>query len=320
MPLISAKCTNCGATLQVDNTKDAAICEYCGSAFIVEKAVNYYNTTNQITAGVVNIYGGNSADFIIRAGVLEKYTGASTEVVIPNTVKIIGESAFENCSALTSVVIPDGVIEIRDRAFYGCSLLVKCAIPNSVSVIGYGAFRGCSRFKGSLHLYLDKLEQDAFCGCSALSEVVLEPSLQRISQSAFHNCVNLQTIVLPSTLKYIGECAFFNCTSLHNINLPSSLEAIGESAFYNCSALEEIVLPYNLSRISSGAFSKCKNIKRIDDLSKTHIFSSDIGRFEGTALVSERRAQGRCLHCGGKFKGLLSKTCSSCGKLKDYKS
>ena len=26
MPLVNAKCTNCGANLQVDNTKDAAIC------------------------------------------------------------------------------------------------------------------------------------------------------------------------------------------------------------------------------------------------------------------------------------------------------
>lgn len=40
MPLVDAKCTNCGAPLKLDNTKDAAICEHCGSAFIVEKAIN----------------------------------------------------------------------------------------------------------------------------------------------------------------------------------------------------------------------------------------------------------------------------------------
>ena len=42
MPLVNAKCTNCGANLQVDNTKDAAICQHCGSAYIVEKAINNY--------------------------------------------------------------------------------------------------------------------------------------------------------------------------------------------------------------------------------------------------------------------------------------
>ena len=32
----------------------------------------------------------------------------------------------------------------------------------------------------------------------------------------------------------------------------------------------------------------------------------------------EYKASGRCQHCGGTFKGLFTKTCSSCGKKKDY--
>ena len=37
MPLVQAKCTNCGANLEINNTLDAAVCPYCGAAFIVEK-------------------------------------------------------------------------------------------------------------------------------------------------------------------------------------------------------------------------------------------------------------------------------------------
>ena len=48
MPLVDAKCTNCGSILKVESSKEAAICEYCGSAFIVEKAINNYNITNNI--------------------------------------------------------------------------------------------------------------------------------------------------------------------------------------------------------------------------------------------------------------------------------
>ena len=113
MPLVQAKCTNCGANLEIDNTKDAAICPYCGTAFIVEKAINNYNVTNQIHAGTVNIYGGNSADFVIRGGVLERYNGAATDVVIPNSVRIIGEYAFEK-TAVTSVTIPVSVQPAMD--------------------------------------------------------------------------------------------------------------------------------------------------------------------------------------------------------------
>ena len=59
MPLVNAKCTNCGGALKVDDTKEAAICEYCGSPFIVEKAINNYNyhITNNITAQNVIIAG-----------------------------------------------------------------------------------------------------------------------------------------------------------------------------------------------------------------------------------------------------------------------
>ena len=74
MPLVQAKCTNCGANLEINNTLDAAVCPYCGAAFIVEKAINNYNnTTNHINAGSVNAYGGSSADFVVHGGVLEKY-------------------------------------------------------------------------------------------------------------------------------------------------------------------------------------------------------------------------------------------------------
>lgn len=64
MPLVNAKCTNCGANLNVDNTKDAAVCTFCGSAFIVEKAIkNYnYNITNNVNAQNVVITGKGSAE------------------------------------------------------------------------------------------------------------------------------------------------------------------------------------------------------------------------------------------------------------------
>lgn len=52
MPLVKAQCPNCMGNLDVDNTKDAAICPFCGTPFIVEKAIqnisNYINNTNYI--------------------------------------------------------------------------------------------------------------------------------------------------------------------------------------------------------------------------------------------------------------------------------
>jgi tetratricopeptide (TPR) repeat protein len=62
MPLVAAKCTQCGASLEVDAAQDAAICKHCGTPFIVEKAISNYNT--------VNVYGGNSLESLMKRGLL----------------------------------------------------------------------------------------------------------------------------------------------------------------------------------------------------------------------------------------------------------
>ncbi|MCL2036746.1 MAG: hypothetical protein FWG83_05090 [Oscillospiraceae bacterium] len=57
MAFVVAKCTQCSASLRVDSLKEATICDFCGSPFITEKAINNYN----ISALTVNIQGNNSA-------------------------------------------------------------------------------------------------------------------------------------------------------------------------------------------------------------------------------------------------------------------
>lgn len=61
MAMIAAKCTNCGANIQVDETKEAGICESCGTAFITEKVINNYNINNtyNIQNAVINVKGAN---------------------------------------------------------------------------------------------------------------------------------------------------------------------------------------------------------------------------------------------------------------------
>ena len=235
MPLVAAKCTSCGASLEVDNTKEAAICPYCDTAYIVEKAINNYNITNNISANTVNIYNG-TVDFVIRAGVLEKYNGASSDVIIPNTVKIIGRESFENCIGLRSVTIPDTVTEIQYHAFGGCRDLENITIPNSVSVIGVGAFSDCS----------------------SLSNIVLPNHISEIAYSAFRDCKNLQRIIIPNGVKGISGSAFSNCTNLKEVSIPEGVTYIREGAFYGCKALSKIVIPSTVEKIGHGAFVGCE--------------------------------------------------------------
>ena len=54
MPLVPAKCPECGGNVVVDNEKEAWVCDFCKTPFIVEKAINNFNTINNITNNVTN--------------------------------------------------------------------------------------------------------------------------------------------------------------------------------------------------------------------------------------------------------------------------
>ena len=44
MAIVYVRCTNCGAVLQDDNTKDASICPNCQKPYAVIQAINLYNS------------------------------------------------------------------------------------------------------------------------------------------------------------------------------------------------------------------------------------------------------------------------------------
>ena len=82
MPLVPATCTSCGAQLTVDNTKDAAICEYCNTPYIVEKAINNYtisgNSNISIHNAVINVQGAPSVDNLLLRAAEFKQSGNIT--------------------------------------------------------------------------------------------------------------------------------------------------------------------------------------------------------------------------------------------------
>ena len=62
--LVPAVCTQCGAQLEVDPSQEAAVCRYCGTPFIVEKAIQNYTIQNARIEHVdtVNIHTKGAAE------------------------------------------------------------------------------------------------------------------------------------------------------------------------------------------------------------------------------------------------------------------
>lgn len=279
--------------------------EYLGCKFIgwfngekllsTEKEYSFtveYNVTAEfkVKEEMLNFSFISSVDTCHVTGVKDKTV---SEIIIPDYITSIGESAFQNCSKLTSITIPDSVTSIGERAFYGCRGLTNATIPDSVTAIGSFAFEDCNNLKYNnyddacylgnqnnpyvvLVKAIDKyrttysinagtkvIGSTAFCGCSNLTNITIPDSVTMIGSSAFENCSSLTSIAISDSVTIIGYSAFENCNSLTSITIPDSVTMIDTSTFAGCKTLTEVTIGEGVKNIRSYAFKNCISLERI---------------------------------------------------------
>ncbi len=87
----------------------------------------------------------------------------------------------------------------------------EVTIPAGVRTIGPEAFRDSGVERVILPDTVRVIRENAFAGCSALTEVVLPPYLEKIADGAFRDCSVLRSITLPASLQEIAASAFDGC-------------------------------------------------------------------------------------------------------------
>ena len=91
---------------------------------------------------------GFTGELIIPEGVTEigdrAFEGGKiSSVILPGTIKVIGEKAFLGQSRLTDIIIPEGLVSIKMMAFENCSNLKTIVFPSTLQVIQSKAFNAC---------------------------------------------------------------------------------------------------------------------------------------------------------------------------------
>jgi len=112
-------------------------------------------------------------------------------------------------AAVTEVHFNDGLQVIGERAFQYCTALEQVAIPSSVTKLGNHAFQGCNLAEVQLHEGLQVIGERAFDDCAALQQVTIPSSVTKFRYGAFHGCVNLAEVQFGDGLLAIGELPQF---------------------------------------------------------------------------------------------------------------
>ena len=253
------------------------ICQYCNHSFFRYttsdgKIVDNIRYKEQFGANIV-------AHSVVDGKCVIEFDGPITKIpnqafyncknltgdlVIPNSVKEIGELAFWNCTGLNGTLTLSNKLEkILGDAFNNSGFKGTLKLPNSLTNIGSSAFQDCKYFTSlKLSNTLSVIPGFAFKGCVGLSgSLVIPNSVTEIGDQAFQNCTRFGTLTLSNKLETIGKEAFYGCSGFRgSLTLPSSVTTIGKSAFYSCHGFTKLELPNTLSVIPNQAFMLCRSL------------------------------------------------------------
>lgn len=181
--------------------------------------------------GIVKIHEGTKKVYEYAC-----YECKFNRLVIPDSVKQIGQYAFHRNMFLECVDGGEGIEDIGDRSFMNCINLKYFSFgPNSKKI-------GCSAFQNT-----------------QLTRILLPEGLKHVGSHAFNT----------ANLKDNGEVSHITPDKMYDIHLPVSLKEIGRAAF--CNAANIYTKEANLNTVRAGIRSLGASLGHGCDFWKLHI-------------------------------------------------
>jgi len=229
-----------------------------------------------------------SGVFTVPTGTLAVAPGAFvgcaniTEVVLPNTLSLVGDAAFFGLSGLTKVTFQGnafGDLTVGKHAFRDCKMLTDIVLEENsrVAVLSEGAFMGCTNLETlTIPATMSDIKAEAFRDCEDLAEVIFAENGKTLTfgENVFYNCVSLSTVSLPANVSAIPGI-FSGCTSLEAVNVAENSEYftsvegvvfdknITEILFFPQGKSGEYTLPETVTKIANGVFGGVTKLTKL---------------------------------------------------------
>lgn len=160
--------------------------------------------------------------------------------------------AFHSCDSLRTVTFPNTVKTIGQRAFNNSQSLESLKMPAALSSIGDNAFLYCRKIR-SVDLSATSLTKidSWFSNVDSLRTVKLPSTVTEIGESAFYNSP-IEEINFPAALTTIGSHSLRYCR-IDTLRLPATVTEIGQNAFYYAK-FDCVEIPSTVTKINSNAF------------------------------------------------------------------
>jgi hypothetical protein len=207
------------------------------------------------------------------------------EVYLAETLKTVGQYAFDGCLNMTKTQLPPAVETVGNYAFRDCHTLPDVAFPKTIKQIGDYAFAGCTEIKavdlsgsalesvGQYAFYsVDNLGNGSYNYPSKIASVDFSDcvSLASVGAYAFQRCYQLASVSfdLCSAMTAVGNYAFYLCLNMASIDFSGCKElvTIGQEAFRDCGKVVSVGFSdcVKLKTIDTYAFSYCNALTTVD--------------------------------------------------------
>jgi len=234
---------NCTSLISIDvDANNANYCAVDGVLFSIDTTTllqypggkqGAYTIPNNVTRLENHAFDGcaGMTSIEIPSNIENVFAGFSPHGNVNLKSVILNSNNVLNVNSVSSVfgkqveyfTIGENITSIVEKAFSNCSNLVYISVDENNP--NYCAVDGVLFNKDTTILYR--------CPSKKQGAYIIPSSVTHIEDEAFRGCAALTEITIPNNVISIGENAFSACVGLTSFSVPNSVTAIGENAFFN---------------------------------------------------------------------------------------